>query len=287
MDGILPGDTIDLLATGDFVRDGVYHLYASFSKADNFSDAQGRMVSLTAVASLMEASTLLVSAHVPGSVDVIEVTPGLIWLNSTSYDKTNTALYSSEYLYPDLKLDNIRRRVQEVIKEDMLLFPEKSLFHLLLASNNQGFTSAFEKALAEEFWRAFERFQQDVAGGVRSFRGRGFGLTPSGDDFIAGVLYGLHGIEMITKQDLRALREQLYRQAIGSNLFSNHLLLMAREARYFKRLKDVLQAMFSGKKTDTVSCLKQLAGVGKTSGADLLCGFFAVLLHQTAFPYQK
>jgi hypothetical protein len=160
------------------------------------------------------------------------------------------------------------------------LFPAGSLLYLLDPVEIPVSGSDVEKTFFNEFEKALSFFRDHYFDSIRAFRGRGLGLTPSGDDFIAGVLYGTHCLEAIKREDFSAIRNKTFEIAKGKNLFSNSLLQMALEARYFKRLKDFLQALFYPGATDPEPAFRKLIATGHTSGADLLAGFFTVVLNQ-------
>ena len=80
----------------------------------------------------------------------------------------------------------------------------KSLAFLLDTARCTGFVSGFEKALVRRFLAAAEDLRKgDLETGARAMRGAGFGLTPSGDDLLAGYLWGLHARQRICRKRSR------------------------------------------------------------------------------------
>ena len=71
-------------------------------------------------------------------------------------------------------------------------------------------------------------------------KGTGIGLTPAGDDFIAGLLWGLHFNEYRTKKNLMLLKDAVYNAAKGSNPLTNSFLFNAKNEYYFYLLKNFL-----------------------------------------------
>jgi len=151
---------------------------------------------------------------------------------------------------------------------------------LLYPNNKHHFTSAFDKAYIEQMELAFSLFETQLYESIIAFKSRGAGLTPSGDDFIAGVLFGIDLLAGIHKKDYSEIKQNIYEISISNNLFSNNMLRLAYHAKYFKRLKEFLNAFFYLILNDKKHSFEQLISVGDTSGADLLSGFFAVLLHR-------
>ena len=77
-------------------------------------------------------------------------------------------------------------------------------------------------------------------------RGTGYGLTPSGDDFIAGFLLGTFFNEYRYRKDFSGLREKIFQAATGNNVLTNSFLLNAKSGNYFFPLKKNLTFTFWG-----------------------------------------
>ena len=72
----------------------------------------------------------------------------------------------------------------------------------------------------------------------------------------------------------------MYELAAGSNLFSNNMLQLAKNARYFKHLQDFLNALANKNPENTIPSFRHLTTIGHTSGADLIAVFFALILQK-------
>ncbi len=104
--------------------------------------------------------------------------------------------------------------------------------------------------------------------------GCGFGLTPSGDDFIVGLLIGLNFIQKMHGRDLCQTIEAVSETAKSENIFSNLFLKPAKEGRLQERMKNLLAALISAPKNEIYRHTEHLLSVGESSGADLATGFF-------------
>ncbi len=109
--------------------------------------------------------------------------------------------------------------------------------------------------------------------GVKRLKGCGFGLTPSGDDFIAGLLFGLNVIQQARNKDLGWLIAGVYEASRGENIFSETFLKLAREGRAFEKFKKLIWALNYGDEKQVKKSATELISVGATSGADLMTGF--------------
>jgi hypothetical protein len=156
--------------------------------------------------------------------------------------------------------------------------PAKSLAFIFDRSRSRHFASAFETAFFTHVMIGVETMLQgDILGGLCSLKGVGFGLTPSGDDFIAGFLFGLYLLQQSYRSDLAALRTIIYDSARSGNLLSNTFLSLASQGRFSGRLKNFVGALLMYDSSHMIPALQQVLSIGSTSGADLLCGLFFAL----------
>ena len=98
-----------------------------------------------------------------------------------------------------------------------------------------------------------------IPAGSRLIRGCGAGLTPAGDDFLAGWM--LAG----RLQRKFALVKLILRHARGKNSVSNTFLELAAQGHVNIAVKKLLQAPSTPR-------VKAVCAFGHSSGADLLCG---------------
>ncbi len=116
--------------------------------------------------------------------------------------------------------------------------------------------------------------------GVSMLKGCGAGLTPSGDDFIAGMLIGLHLVQQLCQRELRPVIDTIFRAATGNNIFSNTFLDLASRGLLFEKMKKLIVAIL-GDESDAVRvAAMDLFAIGATSGADLGTGFLMTLLEE-------
>jgi len=166
--------------------------------------------------------------------------------------------------------------------------PPKSLAFLLDSTRRKNFRRGFERAFAEQIGCAVNQvFNGKLLAGIRQLRGCGFGLTPAGDDFIAGLLLGLHLLQRLRSQNLQPRMDAICRAARGGNLFSNTFLDLARRGLLFGRMKNLLVALTSGSRSSVRRTAEALFAVGETSGADLATGLFMTLRGNIANGPQK
>ena len=156
--------------------------------------------------------------------------------------------------------------------------PPKSLAFLLDVRRRKNFRPGFERTFAAQITRGAQQlFHGHTLQGIRQLKGCGLGLTPAGDDFIAGFLIGLHLLQELHGQDSQSTVEAVFRAARGNNIFSNTFLDLARRGLLFGHMKDLLRALISGSESSVRRAARKLFGIGETSGADLATGLFMTL----------
>ena len=112
-----------------------------------------------------------------------------------------------------------------------------------------------------------------VLGEAIELIGLGPGLTPSGDDFLVGLLAGLEAIGHPAGPALASAVAHAARgrtTAIGAAMLGH-----AARGHYAERLHDVLAAIATGRSDALTRPIERAMAYGATSGADTLVGLFA------------
>jgi len=163
----------------------------------------------------------------------------------------------------------------ELLKTDS---PPMSLAFLVDDRRRRTFRTSFEKAFAEQITRGVGQvFRGDLLEGIRHLKGCGPGLTPGGDDFLAGLLIGLHVLQKLRGQNFQPAINAIFRAARGNNMFSNTFLDLARRGLLLGRIKDLVLALSSGRQGSVRKAAEALFALGESSGADLATGLFMTL----------
>jgi hypothetical protein len=243
------------MTIGDLVEEGTYPFHSRFNRAVNFSQGN-RLISL--VDETIGDGPLNIVLHdfdAGHSHNPLQILANEIIFEGRKHSIASR--YSSA----------IPGRPRNLSKFKKLLIttaPAKSLAFLLDEARVQNFHDGFERKFVEHVQHSVhEIFHTDRLEGVRALSGCGIGLTPSGDDFLAGHLIGLH---------LRGENtDDVFEAARSDNIFSNTFLDLARQGRLFGRMKDLIHALTHGGAVR--QCTERLFAVGSTSGADLATGF--------------
>ena len=120
---------------------------------------------------------------------------------------------------------------------------------------------------------------------VGRFVGLGYGLTPSGDDFLCGMLYAFHRYSDISENATKYLgmcSAAVTEHISATNEVSAEYIRCALDGEYFEvveRVLDCLSDNDSQNRKELETALEGLLSVGASSGSDILCGIlFAVYL---------
>lgn len=112
--------------------------------------------------------------------------------------------------------------------------------------------------------------------GAASLAGLGVGLTPTGDDFLMGVMYGLQA----TKPSIEAeeISTLMYEVASGrTTSLSAAWLKAASLGEAAEKWHELVRAVLANQTEDIQQAIQQVIDTGETSGADALTGFVQVL----------
>jgi len=264
-----------VLSFGDRIESGDYQVHSRFSEAVNFIQG-GRLVS--AVGSRIGGGPInIVVAGVDFSrVGRLTVREDGFALDGRTCPKT--PLFDSAFPGAGTDREPVKRNLRFWRGLLRRKAHPKSLVFLLDQERGRDSASGFEQALARRFQDAAKDLRRgNLEAGARAASGAGFGLTPSGDDFLSGYLWGLHFRKRLCGGDFYADIERICGCASGANPLSSAFLRCAREGRLFERLRDLLAALCRGAPVDVEGRTDEVLAVGETSGADMCAGLLLAM----------
>jgi len=267
---------------GDDLPLGNFIPHSRFTRVINFINDQSRIVYLTSDLNLFAANAIYIPGTRLTDVKSLSIFPEKILIDEMCFDLNKIEIYDSTFQYDDVDHTAFQSRLFQIPGLFPELFPEKSLVFLYVPERENFFKSGFDRQFMLNALEAKDRILSgDVIGGILNIRGRGYGLTPSGDDFIAGFLLGLHFNEVMYDADLSALRDQVFVAASGSNPLINAFLLNAKNRNYFRPLKKILLLLCEEFHAPVRKSLEDLLSVGSTSGADFFSGYMLPIKYKT------
>ncbi len=176
----------------------------------------------------------------------------------------NTRLYSSF----------IQKRHYPIDHEGLSMFERLIDWNLLTGfGESMGTFLTTEKKEVEELYQAFSKPKEEAEITIKRWIGRGRGLTPSGDDFLMGLLYIdriCPILEMPFLQSLRVLTDLQYTTDI-----SGHYYHCALEGYFNYVLVELLDALIQKNSPQIKMCIDRIKMIGSTSGCDMMLGMAA------------
>jgi len=269
---------MNTFSCGDYLKNGTYFLYKQFDKIDNFINTESDfLIAFSHCKTFMAPNTIIFENYKSGQFNHIKIEDNSISIDAHIIDKQLCEKYHSNFSYPVFEYNLLKQRITDFKQMYGAYFPSKSLYFLCDKSYETNFTTSFEKVFVSEVKIAHELFSQNLFEAVVGFKGKGMGLTPAGDDFVAGLLFGINYYEQLYNHNFNALKNKIIEITKTNNLFSSTMLEMAAYGKYYNRFLVFLNAFFYLNLSDIKPYLVSLFEVGHTSGADLLCGFLSIL----------
>jgi hypothetical protein len=269
----IPQGMVRLESYGDNLKKDDYQCHSRFKRAINFSNGHS-MVALVERTIGPGPHHIVISGIDPQKVEHLAITADELLLDGRRYPFASSCRYDSRI---DLNgaIDNERFDANLHCFEHCLRQSAvpKSLTFLLEPKRKPCWCSALERSITERFGEGSRMvFSPDFLPGIKMLKGLGFGLTPSGDDFIGGILLALYYGQKIFKRNFERTIRLVHRTARGKNPFSNTMLADASEGRAVGRIKSLLAALIGGTEKNVHQSTMQLRVIGHSSGIDFGIG---------------
>ena len=263
-----------LLSIGDKIQQGTYKIHSKFNRVVNFINSDS-IVFLVDKEIGGGPLSIVISGVNFDEVHALEVKQESVVLNRINLDFQEGLYYRSDIDFEQWDFNTFHKNL--IIFEELLIqiAHPMSLAFLLDESRIENFRSGFERGFVDQITNGVKKINNgDIINGIKMLKGCGFGLTPSGDDFIAGLLIGLNLIHKLTGRESGDLIRNIYEVSKGENVFSNTFLRLARDGLLFERMKKLLSAILYKGENEILRCIEMIFSIGESSGADLCTGFF-------------
>jgi hypothetical protein len=277
---------MEILSIGDFFTPGTYQLHSHFSKVVNYS-CNKNLISVVCSEIGNGPVNIVVSESGNLSDEKIIISKNKISGDTFSIDVSNANCYNSSIDANDIRqidIDFIIKNLSPLLIKNA---SELSLTVLLDDSRRINFSSSFEKEFLRKMISGAEKMNDaHFIEAIKTFAGCGFGLTPSGDDFITGMLNALFILREISgNKNLDSLRNKILQEAESENIISSNAMKMAANGRFHERMKNMIFALSEKDENKIHSNCHQLLTMGETSGADMLTGFLYTFVVENRFNY--
>ncbi len=263
---------------GDQIEENKYYLHSYFKNVINFVDTEKNIASIVKNIEYFSANSILFDDFKFDNfkfdnVSEIKISSNYLIINNLRYNYDKQSIYNSEFDIPTTDSDFVLSKINFIISIIEKL-PPKNLLSLHKPELEQYFTSKFEIEFLKTIKTAYQQIcEHKYIQAFNNIKARGSGLTPAGDDFIAGFMVGLKIYNSIFDNKHQKLLEDIYFLSKTDNIFSANFLKLAYNGKYFWVLKNFLTSFFYQQSAELlISCL-DICKLGSSSGADLLSGF--------------
>jgi hypothetical protein len=267
-----------ILSFGDRVNDGIYQVHSRFEKVVNLISRDSFISIVTFDIGGGPLNIVFDDLNLE-DIKALSIDHNLLTIDGYGFSLDPKRCYKSSIDVYD-KADKTKLFANlEPFQENLIeLSPPKSLAVLLDGNRESQFMSSYDKELLKRFKLGIGRFfNGDYLEGLVSFSGLGYGLTPSGDDFIAGAMTGFNLIQKIMGKSLTELTKMIYRKTNSENPIVNAMLECARDGYLIHSYKKLVQALVYESKSEIRQSANKLMQIGHTSGADWGVGLYMTL----------
>ena len=268
---------MDLLSYGDSIPEGEYRLHSAFANALNFR--KGKII-VSLVPPRTGAGPLnLVLKQLPPGAKRLRASRFYFYIDENRLRKEPEALYSSAIPQLEAEPETVLGNVLSFSRLLARLAPAKSLAFIFDPSLEKDFSRVFDKKLLLRLKKGVEYFRDgDYPMGARTMRGLGLGFTPSGDDFLCGLMAGYNYALANLRFDTVLKIELIFFNSEGKNIVSNSFLRASHEGKVNAKVGRLMKALGGRDKTELEAAVRAALQSGHTSGSDFCSGLAFALL---------
>jgi len=268
-----------ILSLGDRLERGHHALLARHERAANYGGPAGLLSVVTREVGAGPVNVVVTGGSVP-EADSVRVGDGAVWIGGRRFGREAARVYVSDVRAPGIDAREPLALAGLDVLENVLRdeAPSRSMAFLLDAGRIGEFRTPFELRLARRLAAGARALcSGDVVSGARRLRGCGFGLTPSGDDFLCGVMTGLNAMDARGGGRFGASIREINTAAEGGDVMVRTFRDLAAAGRAHSSVRSLIRALERGDGEAIVEATRRLLAHGATSGADLAVGLALVL----------
>ena len=267
---------LKILEIGDYLVPSQYKLHSEFKRVVNYqSTIDDSMLSLVTSEVGGGPYNIMVESldHFPEKMHLTKQ-----YLIENSFKLSKSSLGDFDLQIPPEKLKCFKT----------LLLENKANSYLIESGNQNLAPLNFEDHLKNRLIEGKKViFEESLLDGIKILKGLGFGLTPSGDDFLIGIMIGIHLKTRSTRQtDLSRdkILKLILENSLGENALSNWFLKTAFRGLVSSKMKTFILALSQGSISDIREAFNIQARIGHSSGLDQLAGLYEVIKRENLWP---
>ncbi|MFA6434271.1 MAG: DUF2877 domain-containing protein [Elusimicrobiales bacterium] len=263
---------MEILGYGDRIPQGSFALHSAFPHALNFRGPNGVMASLVGRGAGNGPLNVVLN-DLPRGARSLKAEKRRLYIDENRLEIDPVKYYDSAVPVLPLAPALFRKNLRSLKGFLGSAAPAKSMCFLFSFSARASFRTAFERAMLAGMKKGADLLEDgDHAGGARALRGLGFGLTPSGDDFLCGFLSGLSFMEANLPAKLPRIRDAVYNNAATGNFIAGSFLACAYHGRVGEKTGKLLTALAGPGGKKLLAAAGASLRTGHTSGADFCAG---------------
>ncbi|PKP58297.1 hypothetical protein CVT91_08805 [Candidatus Atribacteria bacterium HGW-Atribacteria-1] len=269
----------EIVSIGDRIFSGKFFLHSKFKRVTNFTNGNS-IISIVTEEIGRGPATIVVEGMDVANINDLYIGKNFISINYKKYPLDKRKLFNSQIKFRKINSNKLEKNLEYFEKSLLDLSHPKSLAFLINSEREKYFNTTFDKNFLKRIkGGVYNIFNDKLINGIKKVKGIGFGLTPSGDDFIAGFLIALYVIDNIYNYDVKfkELRETIYRISKSENLLSNSFLSLSKDGFLFDRIKKLIISILNESEQKIFNRTKNLLSIGDTSGSDLGVGFLLTI----------
>lgn len=262
--------------------DSSARVLSSFARACNLIDEQGRVISIVDNTAGNGPSTIVLKEssvsleRILSVGEPVAVGENSLTINTTTIDFTEATVWCSRVDWDSAKscTYHFAKNIGDLSMIVKYRAPLGGLSSMLFSSTyNMDFVCDRVAGSAQRlFGGIFNHNIQSVRMGASGVAGLGVGLTPSGDDFLIGVIYALWAI--FDPEDAALWSRTIVESASPhTTMLSAAMLQEASEGNATEHWHILVDVLAKGDAIDVEQASMGILSVGHTSGADALIGF--------------
>lgn len=269
----------EIISVGDDIPAFYYkpEIHSTFNNIINFT-YKDKIISVCNENKEKGPNNIVIKSLPIESIKRLYIYDNLITVNNTSFEKNhNQSIIYKSTLKIESNIFKYNKYKNNIIQiKDFLLQTKKNktLLFLIDIKRKAEFQTNIEKSFVHKMENGINKIlKNDIISGIKEIKGLGFGLTPSGDDFITGFLAILHIFQNVNNYKIDFINH-IYIDAKTKNHISNTFLYYAVNNRYYENFKILLEnILFTNYNPGVIPLLKKVIALGNTSGIDFLTGF--------------
>ncbi len=266
-----------LISFGDCIVPGLYKIHSRYANAINYVTAN-KLVSFVIKEIGNGPTNIVMDGLNFQKINSIKISEKNIDTGNNVFNLEDSKKYCSRISFTAVDISKFMRNLDFLEKYLLKNSPLKSYTFLLDDKKRENFVSSFERALINRVTEGWKEFvKNNYKKGVRLLRGTGYGSTPSGDDFIAGFISGLHLLHEIFQKNVSKVQKIIYKESKTNNIISNNYIYYSLRGCFFEKMKNLIISLVSGSESEIFYNTYKILLLGETSGADFITGFICSL----------